>query len=104
MFTLGSSGLQGYHRVAQVVTPEFRTDDKTGFTDFPVRVQWLRLHPSVAEGTGSIPGQETKIPQVMWPKIIIIIKDRLPPQQLSLIDFAYLLFPYDFIEGTSLCF
>lgn len=28
VFTLGSSELQGYQRVAQVVTPEFRKDDK----------------------------------------------------------------------------
>ena len=25
-------------------------------------IQWLRLHPSDAEGVGSIPGQGTKIP------------------------------------------
>ena len=53
--------------------------NKKGSTDFPGGIQWLRLLPSIAEGTGSIPGQETKISQVMWPKIIILIliKDRL---------------------------
>ena len=55
-----------------------RMTNKTGSTDFPGGLQWVRLRSSIAEGTGSIPGQETKIPQVMWPKIIIIlIKDRL---------------------------
>ena len=29
-------------------------------------VQWLRLHASSAEGSGSIPGQGTKIPQALW--------------------------------------
>ena len=29
-------------------------------------VQWLRLHASPAGGTGSIPGQETKIRQAAW--------------------------------------
>ena len=31
-------------------------------------VQWLRLHISTAGSMGSIPGQETKILQVAWPK------------------------------------
>ena len=29
-------------------------------------VQWLRLRAFTAEGAGSIPGQETKIPQAVW--------------------------------------
>ena len=29
-------------------------------------VQWLRIHTSTAEGSGLIPGQETKIPHVVW--------------------------------------
>ena len=29
-------------------------------------VHWLRLHASAAEGTGSIPGQGTKILQAVW--------------------------------------
>ena len=29
-------------------------------------VQWLRLHVSNTVGTGSIPGQGTRIPQVAW--------------------------------------
>ena len=29
-------------------------------------VQWLRICASTAGGTGSILGQETKIPQVVW--------------------------------------
>ena len=29
-------------------------------------VQWLRLHAFTAKGTGSIPGQRTKIPQAAW--------------------------------------
>ena len=29
-------------------------------------VQWLGLHASTARGLGSIPGQATKIPQIMW--------------------------------------
>ena len=29
-------------------------------------VQWLRRHASIARGAGSIPGQETKIPQPSW--------------------------------------
>ena len=29
-------------------------------------VQWLRLCTSTAWGTGSIPGQGTKIPRAMW--------------------------------------
>ena len=35
-----------------------------------LEVQWLRLHTSKAGGVGSIPGGETKIPQVceVWPK------------------------------------
>ena len=28
-------------------------------------VQWLRLHASNVEGSGSMPGQETKIPHAM---------------------------------------
>ena len=28
-------------------------------------VQWLGLHAFIAKGTGSIPGQGTKIPQAM---------------------------------------
>ena len=28
--------------------------------------QWLRLHTSTAEGTDSIPGQETEILHAMW--------------------------------------
>ena len=31
-------------------------------------VQWLRLHVFTAEGTGSIPGQGTKISRAIWPK------------------------------------
>ena len=41
-------------------------------------VQWLKLQASNAEGTGSIPGQGTKIPHATWhgQKIkIIIIKN-----------------------------
>ena len=29
---------------------------------------WLRLHAFTAKGAGSIPGQETEIPQDTWPK------------------------------------
>ena len=29
-------------------------------------VQWLRLYTFNAEGMGSIPGQETKIPHAVW--------------------------------------
>ena len=29
-------------------------------------VQWLRFHASTAGGTGSTPGQGTKIPQAVW--------------------------------------
>ena len=29
-------------------------------------VQWLGLHASTAGGTGSIPGQGTKIPHALW--------------------------------------
>ena len=29
-------------------------------------VQWLELHAFTRRGTGSIPGQETKIPQTAW--------------------------------------
>ena len=29
-------------------------------------VQWLRLHASIAGGTGSIPGRGTKILHAMW--------------------------------------
>ena len=29
-------------------------------------VQWLGLHAFTAKGTGSVPGQETKIPQAVW--------------------------------------
>ena len=29
-------------------------------------VQWLRLCASIARGTGSIPGQGTKIPYAAW--------------------------------------
>ena len=29
-------------------------------------VQWLRLHPSIAGGTGLIPGLGTKIPHAAW--------------------------------------
>ena len=29
-------------------------------------IQWLGLHASIAEGTGSIPGQGTKSPQATW--------------------------------------
>ena len=29
-------------------------------------VQWLRLHATTAGGTGSIPGQGTKIPHATW--------------------------------------
>ena len=29
-------------------------------------VQWLRAHALIAEGLGSIPDGETKIPQAMW--------------------------------------
>ena len=28
--------------------------------------QWLGLHASIAAGTGSIPGEGTKIPHAMW--------------------------------------
>ena len=35
------------------------------FLDFPV-VKWLRLYPSTAGGTGSIPGLEIKIPHAAW--------------------------------------
>ena len=34
--------------------------------EFSLAVQWLRLHTSIAGGTGSIPGQGTKIPQAGW--------------------------------------
>ena len=29
-------------------------------------IQWLRLHAPKAGGTGSIPGQVTKIPGAVW--------------------------------------
>ena len=29
-------------------------------------VQWVGLHISTAEGTGSIPSQGTKVPQTVW--------------------------------------
>ena len=29
-------------------------------------IQWLGFHASIAEGTGSIPGQGTKSPQATW--------------------------------------
>ena len=32
----------------------------------PPVVQWLGLRAFTAEGAGSIPGQETKIPQAVW--------------------------------------
>ena len=32
----------------------------------PLVVQWLRPHTFAAEGTGSIPGQQVKIPQAVW--------------------------------------
>ena len=32
----------------------------------PLVVQWLRPHAFAAEGTGSIPGQQVKIPQAVW--------------------------------------
>ena len=38
--------------------------DPTGTS---LAVQWLRLHASTAWGTGSFPGQGTKIPQAAWP-------------------------------------
>ena len=31
-------------------------------------IQWLRFHVPSSEGTGSIPGWETKIPHAVWPK------------------------------------
>ena len=40
--------------------------------------QWLRLHASSARGTGSIPGQRTKIPHAVWPKKIHS-KERILP-------------------------
>ena len=38
-------------------------DDQTGNS---LVVQWLGLHTPTAEGLGSIPGWENKIPQVVW--------------------------------------
>ena len=37
-------------------------------------VQWLRLHPSTAGGTDSIPGRGTKIPHAAWPGQKIFLK------------------------------
>ena len=42
--------------------------------DFP-GAQWLRLHASSARGTGSIPGQRTKIPHAVRPKKYIPKKE-----------------------------
>ena len=43
-------------------------DSKTGPWGNSLAVQWLGLHTSTAGGTGSIPGQGTKIPKAAWPK------------------------------------
>ena len=37
--------------------------------DFPVAVQWLRLHLPM-QGVGSIPGWGANIPHALWPKNI----------------------------------
>lgn len=47
--------------------------NKTGSTDFPGGIQWLKTPLPLLGGDRFDPGQETKISQVMWPKIIIII-------------------------------
>ena len=39
---------------------------KTAVPGTSLVVQWLRLHPSIAAGTGSIPGWGTKIPHAAW--------------------------------------
>ena len=39
---------------------------KTAVPGSSLVVQWLRLHPSIAAGTGSIPGWGTKIPHAKW--------------------------------------
>ena len=36
------------------------------FVGTSLAVQWLRLHTPSAEGTGSIPGQGTKILHAVW--------------------------------------
>ena len=36
-------------------------------------VQWLRLLTFTAEGQGLIPGWGAKIPQAVWPKVIMIM-------------------------------
>jgi len=38
-------------------------------------VWWLRLCTPNVGGMGSIPGQGTRTPHVVWPIIIIIIKE-----------------------------
>ena len=40
--------------------------EKNGQNGNSLAVQWLGLHTSTAEDTGSIPGQGTKIPHAMW--------------------------------------
>ena len=45
--------------------------DKGYYKDTPgtsLAIQWLGLHASNVEDTGSIPGWGTKIPHTMWPK------------------------------------
>ena len=39
---------------------------KIGFVGNSLTVQWLGLHAFTAEGTGSVPGWGTKIPQAVW--------------------------------------
>ena len=51
--------------------------------DFLV-VQWLRLSASTSGGTGSLPGQGTKIPcATLWPKTKQILKDTYPKTGLN---------------------
>ena len=53
-------------------------------------VQWLKLQASNAEGTGSIPGQGTKIPHATWHgQNIKIIINKVKHITLILIKYKY---------------
>ena len=46
--------------------PRSEDSPKKGNIGISLVVQWLRLHTSIAGGTGTNPGQGTKIPHASW--------------------------------------
>ena len=63
---LGNGSIQVLSILRALTPPSEAESVKTNEQGISPVVQWLRLHASNAGGMGSIPGQGTKIPHIVW--------------------------------------